>query len=144
MSRGAHHAPVATPAIDPGGPLVALCQGYRCSALRVLAASEDPVAHLRDAVARTRGAVLVTADCVGACALAAVAAVAHRDGRDGSIGSAVWLTGVQEPERAAALADWVGAGGPGPGTRPDVGVPGDLVDAVAGLGPPPRLLGRRT
>jgi hypothetical protein len=83
---------------------------------------------------------LVTAGCVGACALGAVAAVAHRYGEPTRVGAAVWLTGVQEPDRAAALVAWVRSGGPGPG--PDAGPPESLAGAVAGLGSPPRVLGR--
>lgn len=124
---------------DPGGPLVALCLGRRCSALRALAGTQDRVGELQCAVRASRGAVLVTADCLGACALASVAAVAHRDGATGRPGLAVWFTGVQEDRRAAALVDWVAAGGPGPGIDPDAGLPAPLAEAVTGIGRPPRI-----
>ncbi|SNS94038.1 hypothetical protein SAMN06893096_11137 [Geodermatophilus pulveris] len=124
---------------DPGGPLVAVCVGHRCAALCTLAGTEDLVPRLRRAVRETAGAVLVTADCTGVCALGTVAAVAHRDGPTLRTRDAVWLTGVQDAERAAALADWVRAGGPGPVRDPHLEVPGPLADAVAGLGRPPRL-----
>lgn len=86
-----------------------------------------------------RGAVLVTAGCLGPCALAAVAAVAHRDGPTGRSGSTVSLAGVHEAPRAHALADWIAAGGPEPDGDPDAGLPVPLVEAVVGLGPPVRV-----
>ncbi|WNV76970.1 hypothetical protein [Geodermatophilus sp. DSM 44513] len=131
------------PGTDPGGPLVAVCVGHRCAALGTLAGTEV-VPQLRRAVRETPGAVLVTADCTGVCALGAVAAVAHRDGPTLRTRDAVWLTGVQDAQRATALADWVRAGGPGPVQDPHLGVPEPLADAVAGLGRPPRLEPRRS
>jgi len=131
------HPPVATP--DPGGPLLALCVGQRCSALRALAGTPDGVSVLQETVACTRGAVLVTARCFGPCALAAVAAVAHRDGASGQSGSTVWLASVHEAPRTDALANWITAGGPAPGGIPDADLPVPLVEAVVGLGPPMRL-----
>ena len=100
------------PATDPGGPLVALCVGHRCAALRALAGTEETVTALADAVRTTRGAVLVTTGCLRACAAGAVAAVGHRDGGAGDTGSMVWLAGVHEAGRAEALTGWVAAGGP--------------------------------
>ncbi|SHF91439.1 hypothetical protein [Geodermatophilus nigrescens] len=134
-------APVRQRVTDPGGPVLALCLGRRCSALRELSGTSGTVEALREAVARTRGAVLVTAGCLGPCALAAVGAVAHRDGESGCSGRTVWLAGVHEGERADALAGWIGAGGPAPDEDPDAGLPVPLVPAVAGLGPPMRLGG---
>lgn len=135
--RGAEPRPPA--ARDPGGPLLALCLGHRCSALRALAGTQDSVAELQETVRCSRGAVLVTAGCLGPCALAAVAAVAHRDGATGRSGSTVWLAGVHEAPRADALANWIAAGGPPPHGAPDAELPVPLVEAVAGLGPPARL-----
>lgn len=127
---------------DPGGPLVMVCLGRRCSALRALAGTQGHVAELQRTVGSTRGAVFVTADCLGRCALAALAGVAHRDGATGQAGLTVWLTGVHEKGRADALADWVRSGGPEPAADPDVGLPVALVEAVAGLGRPPRVARR--
>ncbi|WP_100499270.1 hypothetical protein [Geodermatophilus chilensis] len=131
-------APVGT---DPGGPLVALCVGHRCAALRALAGTEETVTALADAVRTTRGAVLVTAGCLGACAVGAVAAVGHRDGGAGDSGSMVWLAGVHDAGRAEALTRWVAAGGPAPGRAPQEGPPAALAEAVMGVGPPVRLGG---
>ncbi len=135
--RGAGPRPPA--ARDPGGPLVALCLGQRCSALRALAGTQDSVAELQETMRCSRGAVLVTAGCLGPCALAAVAAVAHRDGATGRCSGTVWLAGVHEAPRAGALADWITAGGPAPHGDPDADLPVPLVEAVAGLGPAARL-----
>ena len=100
---------------DPGGPLVALCDGHRCAALRRLAGAAGSVPDLAAAVRATRGAVLVTTDCVGACDRGAVAGLARRAPVTGEAGPAVWLAEVQTAERTAALVDWVTAGGPLPG-----------------------------
>ena len=132
-------APVRPPVTDPGGPLLALCLGARCSALRDLAGTGASVGALQDAVGSTRGAVLVTAGCLGPCALAAVGAVTHRDGATGCSRPTVWLAGLHEGDRAGALADWITDGGPGGHGEPDAGLPVPLVPAVAGLGPPVRL-----
>jgi hypothetical protein len=59
----------------------------------------------------------------------------------GCAGGTVWLTGVHGEKRAEALADWVRSGGPAPGADPDADLPAVLVEAVAALGPPPRLSG---
>lgn len=134
----ARSIPSAT-AGDPGGPLLALCLGPRCSALRALAGTQDSVGELQESVRCTRGGVLVTAACLGPCALAAVAAVAHRDGATGRTSSTVWLTGVHETPRASALAEWISAGGPPPDCDPDTDLPVPLIEAVAGLGAPVRL-----
>ena len=132
-------APVRPSVTDPGGPLLALCLGSRCSALRDLAGTSGTVDTLRDTVGTTRGAVLVTAGCLGPCALAAVAAVAHRDGATGCSGPTVWLAGLHEGDRAGALAGWIDAGGPAADGDPDADLPASLVPAVAGLGPPMRI-----
>ncbi|WP_176445674.1 hypothetical protein [Blastococcus mobilis] len=97
--------------------------GHRCSALRGLAGTQDSVAELQETVRCTRGAVLVTAGCLGACALAAVAAVAHRDAPTGRSSRTVWLAGVHEAPRAEALAGWITAGGPAPDGTPDADLP---------------------
>lgn len=120
---------------DPGGPLVVLCQGHRCAALHRLAGG-DGAAGVSAAVAGSRGAVLVTAGCLGRCSLGALAGVAHRD-PGGAISPSLWLSGVEAPERAAALSRWVA--GAAPTTDPCRDVPDDLRAAVAGIGPPPLL-----
>ncbi len=135
--RGAGPRPPA--AQDPGGPLLALCLGQRCSALRALAGTQDSVGELQETVRGSRGAVLVTAGCLGPCGLAAVAAVTHRDGATGRCSGTVWLSGVHEAPRADALADWIAAGGPPRDGDPDADLPVPLIEAVAGLGPPARL-----
>lgn len=140
MSRG--RPPKVVPE-DPGGALVVVCVGPRCSGRRALAGGRDQVADLQRAVRSSRGAVLVTADCLGGCSRAAVAGVAHRDGGSGGAGTTVWLTGLHEPARADALAGWVRAGGPAADGDPDTNLPVALIEAVAALGPPPRIARRR-
>ena len=119
---------------DPGGPLVALCDGHRCAALRRLAGAAREVPDLAAAVRATRGAVLVTTGCVDACDRGAVAGLARRAPVTGEAGPAVWLAEVQTPERTAGLVAWVVAGGPGV-TGPGA-LPGCLRTAVTGVGPP--------
>lgn len=51
----------------------------------------------------------------------------------------VWLTSLYEGRRAAALADWIIAGGPASDRVPEADLPVPLIEAVAGLGPPVRL-----
>ena len=99
---------------DPGGPLVAICDGHRCAALRRLAGTAA-LADVAAAVRATRGAVLVTTGCVDACERGSVAGLAQRAPVTGATGPAVWLAEMQTPERTAALVDWVTAGGPLPG-----------------------------
>lgn len=127
------------PGGDAGGPLVALCMGHRCAALWRLAGAADGVDRLAEVVRHTSGAVLVTTGCVGACDRAAVAGLAARAPGTGEPGPAVWLTEVQTPERAAGLAAWVAAGGPGLGEPATEALPGCLRAAVVGVGPAPRL-----
>ena len=122
---------------DPGGPLVVLCQGHRCAALHRLADGGAGAAAVSAAVAATRGAVLVTAGCLGRCSLGALAGVAHRAGGSGAVSPALWLSGVEAPHRSAALAGWLAGDAPIGDLRRDL--PADLRDAVAGLGPPPVL-----
>jgi hypothetical protein len=124
---------------DAGGPLVAVCVGHRCAALRRLAGTADGVDQVADAVRRTSGAVLVTAGCVGACDRAAVAGLARRAAGSGQPGPAVWLSEVQTPERTAGLVAWVTAGGPGVGGPSAGALPDCLRAVVAGVGPPVRL-----
>lgn len=126
---------------DPGGPLVALCVGHRCAALRRLAGTPDGVTDIGEAVHRTRGALLVTVGCVGGCDRAALAALSHRAPRTGRPGPTLWLSEVQTPERTAGLIAWVdGSGGVTTSDRPAIGrLPDSLRPAVTGTGPPVRL-----
>lgn len=133
---------------DPGGPLVALCVGHRCAALRRLAGTTDGttdgVADVGEAVRRTPGAVLVTVACLGGCDRATLAGVAHRAPGTGDIGSTIWLSEVQTPERTDGLIAWLDAGGSGgadvgPARPPFGSLPGCLRTAVIGIGPPVRM-----
>ncbi|MQA34698.1 hypothetical protein [Modestobacter roseus] len=116
---------------DRGGPVVAVCTGHRCAGLRRLAGTEDSVPRLAAAVRETSGAVLVTAECVGACDRAAVVGVARRAPDARAAGPALWLAETQSAERTAALVDWVRDDGAGV-------LPVCLRGAVAGVGAPPR------
>ncbi|MGY1750338.1 hypothetical protein [Modestobacter sp. SYSU DS0511] len=116
---------------DRGGPVVAVCTGHRCAALRRLAGTDDGVPQLAAAVRATSGAVLVTAECVGACDRASVVGVARRPPDARAAGPAIWLAETQTPERTAALVNWVRDDGSGV-------LPECLRGAVAGVGAPPR------
>ncbi|MGY1839534.1 MULTISPECIES: hypothetical protein [unclassified Modestobacter] len=116
---------------DRGGPLVAVCTDHRCAALRRLAGTGDGMQQLAAAVRSTSGAVLVTADCVGACDRASVVGVARRAPDARAAGPALWLSETQSPERTAALVDWVRDDGAAV-------LPECLRGAVAGVGAPPR------
>ena len=74
-------------------------------------------------------------DCLGSCAVASVVAVARRDGSTGRTGPAVWLGGLEQPDRADGLAQWVRDGGPTRVDRPGDGLPVVLAEAVVGHGP---------
>ncbi|PZA20446.1 hypothetical protein [Modestobacter versicolor] len=124
---------------DTGGPLVALCVGHRCAALRRLSGTADGVDRVAEAVRSTSGAVLVTAGCLGGCDRAALAALARRAPGTGQPGPAVWLSEVQTPERTAGLVAWVTAGGPGVGGAGAGPLPASLRTAVTGVGPPVRV-----
>ena len=66
----------------PAGPLVAVCTGHRCAALRRLEGEDDALGtSLREAVRASRGGVLVASPCVGACARGPVVAVGTGGGR---------------------------------------------------------------
>jgi hypothetical protein len=119
-------AGAAGPSDDPSGPLVVLCAGHRCAALRELTGGVD---DLRSAIRQTPGGVLVSAGCLGPCHLGALAVVARRDGPTGTGGPVALLSGVDRPTRAVALRAWVLAGGP---TRDDSSpdLPRALAEAV--------------
>jgi hypothetical protein len=83
----------------------------------------------------TPGAVLLGADCPGACALGALAVVARRDGTTGRPGRPLWLAGAERPERARALVDWVRAGGPASLEDPARDLPAALRPALVPVAP---------
>ncbi|RJK93774.1 hypothetical protein [Vallicoccus soli] len=128
--RAYRHAPSGR-----DGPLVGVCGGARCAGLRRLA--PGPLDELADAVRATPGAVLLRADCPGACALGVVGVVARRDGATGRPGAPLWLSCLDRPALAAALVAWVRAGGPADGARPGADVPDALRAAVVSA-PAPR------
>jgi len=120
------------------GPLVALCEGHRCDALHRLADGQKGVDRLRSTIAASRGAVLVSTQCLGNCASGAVAAVARRDGTTGVTGPSVWLGGVDQPAVLDVLLSWIESGGtPGIATADDT-LPLALLNAVIGIGNPIR------
>ena len=129
-----------TPMTGPGanGPLVALCEGHRCDALHRLADGQTGADRLRSAIATSRGAVLVSTQCLGACASGSVAAVARRDGATGVIGSSVWLGGVDQPAVLAVLLRWIESGGTAGITEADDTLPLALQNAVIAAGNPIR------
>lgn len=116
--------------VDPGGPLVAVCAGQRCAALRERTGTVD---DLRFAVRRTRGGVLVAAGCLGPCHLASIAVVARRAGLTGAIGPGIWISGIDQPTRAVALREWIADGGPARHDVPGADLPSALAEAVVGL-----------
>ena len=99
--------------------LIARCDGSRCAGLHRL---REENTSLRAAVRRRPDAVLMTTLCLGHCELAAVAAVGWARSAHNSLawlGPPVLLERTDTAERAAALASWVTAGAPEPGTLPD-------------------------
>ncbi|QYF73635.1 hypothetical protein [Cryobacterium sp. PAMC25264] len=132
------------PAPEASGPLVALCAGHRCEALHRLADDQTGTERLRATVSRSRGAVLVSTPCLGACASGAVAAVARRDGGTGTTGPSVWLGGVDRPATLAALLGWVDSGGPSSTDLPARDAPTTLREAILGIGHPIRARGADT
>lgn len=109
---------------DPGGSLVMVCLGHRCTALHDLARevrSEPGLPALAATVRSTRGAILVTMGCVGHCELGAVVGLGRRPpaspapqvapgGRVPFTGG-VMLAGMDRAPRAEALRRWVSDGG---------------------------------
>jgi hypothetical protein len=135
-------APGSTPpGTDASGPLVALCAGHRCEALHRLATDGTGADRLRTTVARRSGAVLVSTQCLGACASGAVAAIARRSGATGTTGPSVWLGGVDRAPVLHALLGWIRAGGPPHTETPADDVPETLTGAVLGVGRPIRTTG---
>ncbi|WP_146069513.1 hypothetical protein [Cryobacterium sp. Y11] len=123
---------------EASGPLVALCAGYRCNALHRLADGQNGADRLRSTIAASRGAILVSTECLGACARGAVAAVARRDGSTGMTGPSVWLGGLDQPVALDALLGWIASGGPVRIHAPADDIPAALYSAVLGTGKPIR------
>ncbi len=121
------------------GPLLALCAGHRCAALRHLAGTVGTVARLGDAVRAAPGAVLITTDCLGRCEVASLAGIARHHGPTGQTGRTVWLAGTEQTDRAEALRRWILAGGPSRLDRPDADLPPSLTPAAIGLSPGIRI-----
>ncbi|HEX7351579.1 hypothetical protein [Brachybacterium sp.] len=121
------------------GPLLAVCAGHRCAALRRLAGTAGTVDELGAAVRAAPGAVLITTDCLGRCEVAALAGIARHHGPSGQSGRTVWLAGAEQTDRAEALRRWVVDGGPSRLDRPDVDLPPSLAPAAIGLGPGIRI-----
>jgi hypothetical protein len=124
---------------DASGPLVAVCQGHRCAGLRRMTGTAEQAEDLQEVVRGTAGAVLISSPCLGRCEMAALVAVARRDGPSGHVGPTVWLSGLEDVQRAEALNRWVASGGPQRIHQPEHGAPPSLRDAVSGFGPPPAV-----
>ncbi|EMY35116.1 hypothetical protein D477_006011 [Arthrobacter crystallopoietes BAB-32] len=134
--------PAAQTAADPCGPALILCAGHRCSALLRRDPLADHEEQLRQAVRSTSGAVMISAGCVRACALAPVAAVARSSGT-GRLGPAVWLAGIDDPQRSLGLQRWIRAGGPDDGSRPQKNLPPVLAGAVIAVAAPTSMVQSR-
>lgn len=116
----------------PAGPLVAVCTGHRCAALRRLQGEDDALGtSLREAVRGSRGGVLVASPCVGACARAPVVAVGQRGEGQQHPRTVAWL-GDLDAARREEIAAWVARLGQ------DVGVSGE--DVSGALAVPTALL----
>jgi hypothetical protein len=110
---------------DPGGPVVAVCVGPRCSALQRTHEPHAGLEPLREAVKATRGGLLVSSGCLGRCHLASLVMLGWR----GPVGAdLIPLSGMENPDRAAALADWL----PGPGPESFLLRAGPLPAPLAG------------
>lgn len=120
------------------GPLIALCEGHRCDALHRLADGQKGADRLRPAIATSQGAVLVSTQCLGACASGAVAAVARRNGATGMTGQSVWLGGVDHPAVLGVLLGWIESGGSAGISGSGDPLPLALQNAVFGVGTPIR------
>lgn len=91
--------------------MIAVCAARRCHALRELRGLEAGLEPLKSAVGRTRAGVLISTGCLGRCHLAAAVVMVWR----GDIGcEPLPLAGMETPDRAHALTDWLP--GPGPAT----------------------------
>lgn len=133
------HTQASSP-IEQGasGPLVAVCAGHRCSALHRLAAGQDGADRLRSTIMTGTGGVLVSTECLGACARGAIAAVARREGNTGVTGPSVWLGGIDQPAALDALLAWIASGGPTRIDEPALSMPAVLHSAILGIGTPIR------
>lgn len=116
----------------PAGPLVAVCTGHRCAALRRLEGEDDALGtSLREAVRGSRGGVLVASPCVGACARGPVVAVGQRGEGQQHPSTVVWL-GDLDAARREEVATWVARLGEEPGAEVSdaLAVPTALLPAV--------------
>lgn len=89
--------------MDEAGPLVAICHGPRCHD-RYREAGTTGSQAVAPAIRSTSGGVLVRCGCLGRCSLAAVALIGWR--YEEMLDPLV-LTGMQDPRRLEALADWL-------------------------------------
>jgi len=124
----------------PAGPLVAVCTGHRCAALRRLQGEDDSLGtSLREAVRGSRGGVLVASPCVGACARGPVVAVGQRGEGQQHPRTVVWL-GDLDAARREEVATWVArlGGTAGAQVSDAPAVPTALLPAVLAVrGAPP-------
>ena len=107
----------------PGAPL------RRVARTRQEVRSKPGLPALTAAVRATRGAILVTTGCVGHCELGAVVALGRRPASSAAVATepggllpftgGVVLPGMDRVPRAAALCQWVRAGGYEVATPPD-------------------------
>lgn len=123
---------------EPDGLLIAVCEGHRCNALHRLADAQNGADRLQPAITSSRGAVLVSAQCLGACASGAVAAVARRHGATGLTGPSLWLGGIDQPSVLDALLGWITSDGTNSSADARETLPPALHNTVIGVGNPIR------
>ena len=114
------------------------CLGHRCAGLHKLATPEpndDLLPLLRQAVRTSHAGLLITTGCMGPCHHGAVVGVGHRSpnakGAPLVVRGMILLGGMQQDERAHALAMWFEQCGP---MRAPMPTP---ILTEASLGPPP-------
>ena len=98
----------------PAAVTVVVCDGHRCRGLRgrtdTGAAEGTPptlLEALRDRVRRSRYAVLIRSDCLGACARAPAALVIRRTSPQAEGGTGVLFGPLETAEQVHALLDTV-------------------------------------
>lgn len=98
---------------DPGGPLVAVCAGRRCSAL-LRRHGTDRLERLRRSVRGTAGALLVSTGCLERCHLASAVLLGWRSGQvpERPLRPPLTLAGMDGASRLDDLARWVEASAP--------------------------------
>jgi hypothetical protein len=101
---------------DCGGPLVTLCDGYRCSALwkRQHPSTHDaPHQHIdgprqvSELIASTPGGVLVQTECLGVCEHGPVIGVAYRDAGGMRCRHPRLFSAADEPSLFRMLLRWI-------------------------------------